>query len=109
MTTLNEWANKIGLWQKIAAGVIFFLGILGTALVLVPTPFHMDAEAAEIKQREKNAENCSTMWRYEVLLAEARGKLDNNEIPEWRKNEIRKDIAFYEKTIKRLRDLYICE
>lgn len=100
--------DSLTTWQKRTMAVLFFLGLLWALFARLDTPFHMDAEAAQISAQAQNANACATVYQYEQMIIRAKAQLNNPAIPEWKKAELRNSIEDWQRAVNEIRKRYIC-
>lgn len=103
-----SWFDELPRWQKNIGAAVFLLTLAGAAFVAIPTPFHMDAEAAQIQQQADNAQGCAAVYELEARISEAELQLLNPEVPGWYKAELNRKLPVWRETLKRLRAQYQC-
>jgi len=103
-----NWIDNIPRWQKAVSATVILLGLAGALFVLVPTPFHMDAEAAQIQMQQQSAQGCGAVYQLEAQIMEAEMQLQNPNVPDWYKQELLRKLPQWREIVRRMREQYQC-
>lgn len=103
-----KWVDQLPRWQKNLTAAVALLAMLGAAFVYIPTPFHMDAEAAQVQAQQQSADGCAAVYQLEAQIAEAEMQLMNPNVPAWYKAELQRKLPVWRETLRRLRAEYRC-
>lgn len=103
-----SWIDKLTNAQKAVGAIVFFLVTAGAAIAWLPTPIHTDDEADARWLQASDASGCATVYELELAIEREKAKLNDPQVPEWRKTEIRADIERWREIVKSLRQQYKC-